>query len=67
MPIAQTQPPANAPVAAECTECAAPLRVNALLPGEILNCAECGADLEVRSVTPLTLALAPPVEEDWGE
>ncbi len=35
--------------------------------GEIIVCAGCGAELEVRSAEPLTVALAPEVEEDWGE
>ena len=66
MPIAQ---PALAPPAirTECTECAAAIQASVALPGEILDCPDCGAELEVRSVTPLVLALAPQVEEDWGE
>jgi alpha-aminoadipate/glutamate carrier protein LysW len=55
------------PATAECTECAAPLTVAAALPGEILECGDCGAELEVRSINPLVVALAPEVEEDWGE
>jgi len=35
--------------------------------GEILVCPDCGAELEVTSLTPLSLALAPREEEDWGE
>jgi alpha-aminoadipate/glutamate carrier protein LysW len=54
-------------VKAECTECAGAIQANVALPGEILDCADCGAELEVRSVSPLVLALAPQVEEDWGE
>ncbi len=54
-------------VTAECTECAGTLQASVALPGEILDCGDCGAELEVRSVSPLTLALAPQVEEDWGE
>jgi len=50
-----------------CTECDARIQANVALPGEILDCPDCGAELEVRSVTPLVLALAPTVEEDWGE
>lgn len=52
---------------AECTECSARIPVRAALAGEILECPDCAAELEVRSVSPLTLALAPDVEEDWGE
>lgn len=58
---------ATATVTAECTECAARIPANVALPGEILDCGDCGAELEVRSVSPLVLALAPQVEEDWGE
>jgi len=35
--------------------------------GEILPCPDCGVELEVRSLEPVTLQLAPKVEEDWGE
>ncbi len=52
---------------ANCTECDARIQANVALPGEILDCPDCGAELEVRSVSPLVLALAPTVEEDWGE
>ena len=52
---------------ATCTECDARIPANVALPGEILDCPDCGAELEVRSVNPLVLALAPTVEEDWGE
>ncbi|MES2154765.1 MAG: lysine biosynthesis protein LysW [bacterium] len=51
----------------ECTECAAAIPATPTLPGEILDCPDCGAELEVRSLSPLVLALAPDVEEDWGE
>jgi alpha-aminoadipate carrier protein LysW len=34
---------------------------------EILVCPGCVAELEVLEVGPLVLAVAPPVEEDWGE
>lgn len=36
-------------------------------PSEIVECVECGSVLEVVSIDPYTLALAPDVEEDWGE
>jgi alpha-aminoadipate carrier protein LysW len=52
---------------AECIDCGAALAVEVRLPGEILDCPDCGIELEVRSVTPLVLAAAPEVEEDWGE
>ena len=52
---------------AECTECSAQIPFTTVLAGEILECPDCGAELEVRTTSPLTLALAPEVEEDWGE
>jgi alpha-aminoadipate carrier protein LysW len=51
----------------ECTECAAPLETRPTMAGEILDCAECGVELEVRAIDPVQLAVAPQVEEDWGE
>ena len=38
-----------------------------VMQNEIAQCPECGAELEVASLEPLTLALAPQEEEDWGE
>ena len=58
---------ASAPITATCTECDARITATVALPGEILDCPDCGAELEVRSVNPLVVALAPSVEEDWGE
>ena len=51
-----------------CVECGAeiPLQDDLIL-GEILSCPDCGAELEVTSLDPVQLALAPEVEEDWGE
>ena len=63
----QTTQLASNTVTTECTECAARITALVTLPGEILDCADCGAELEVRSVNPLVLALAPAVEDDWGE
>jgi alpha-aminoadipate/glutamate carrier protein LysW len=34
---------------------------------EILECPDCRAELEVIAVEPVVLALAPEIEEDWGE
>jgi alpha-aminoadipate carrier protein LysW len=63
----QTVPQAMAQARPECTECGGTIPTTPTLAGEILDCPDCGAELEVRSVQPLTLALAPQVEEDWGE
>jgi alpha-aminoadipate carrier protein LysW len=38
-----------------------------LRQNEIVECPECRAELEVVTVRPTVLALAPEVEEDWGE
>jgi len=35
--------------------------------GEIVTCPDCGVELEVTGLDPVTLELAPEVEEDWGE
>ena len=52
----------------ECPECAAELNLAPdVEEGEILVCPECGVELEVMSLDPITLELAPEVEEDWGE
>ncbi|NCC32850.1 MAG: lysine biosynthesis protein LysW [Chloroflexia bacterium] len=51
-----------------CPECGATVELPAdTMTSEIVVCPECGAELEVISVDPPTLALAPEVEEDWGE
>lgn len=34
---------------------------------EILECADCSSELEIVATDPMMLALAPEVEEDWGE
>ncbi|MEM7335905.1 MAG: lysine biosynthesis protein LysW [Chloroflexota bacterium] len=52
----------------ECIECAAEVEVPSdAIVGELLICEECDAELEVTALIPLTIALAPEVEEDWGE
>ena len=52
----------------ECLECAAELELGPdLEEGEIVVCPDCGIELEVMSLDPVTLELAPEVEEDWGE
>ncbi|MCZ6833994.1 MAG: lysine biosynthesis protein LysW [Acidobacteria bacterium] len=38
-----------------------------VVKSEILPCPDCGAELEVTCIDPLTLAMAPQEEEDWGE
>jgi len=51
-----------------CPECAAELDLApGVEEGEIIVCPDCGVELEVMSVNPITLDLAPEVQEDWGE
>ncbi|MFG0305568.1 MAG: lysine biosynthesis protein LysW [Phycisphaerales bacterium JB040] len=51
-----------------CPECDAPITFDrAPLNGQIARCTDCGVELEVVSTQPLTLEIAPEVEEDWGE
>jgi alpha-aminoadipate/glutamate carrier protein LysW len=51
-----------------CPECGGALELSAeVMAHEIIDCTACGAELEVTSIKPLTLALAPDEEEDWGE
>lgn len=52
----------------ECIECGANFEIpDDTTTGEIVVCPECGVELEVISLNPPELALAPEVEEDWGE
>jgi alpha-aminoadipate carrier protein LysW len=53
---------------ATCLECGAELGLDeGVEEGEIVVCPDCGAELEVMSVDPISIQLAPEVEEDWGE
>jgi alpha-aminoadipate carrier protein LysW len=55
-------------VAVMCPECEAALDwPEKCVIGEVIPCIECGCELEVVSLQPLTLDLAPEIEEDWGE
>lgn len=52
----------------ECLECGAEVTFDAApMVGEIIQCPDCGVELEVITLDPLTIELAPEVEEDWGE
>ncbi|MEZ4670840.1 MAG: lysine biosynthesis protein LysW [Anaerolineae bacterium] len=54
--------------APSCPECGAEISVPAsVMQHELLPCPDCGTELEVVSLDPVTLELAPEVEEDWGE
>jgi alpha-aminoadipate carrier protein LysW len=50
-----------------CPECFAEVTLTSVMQHEIAQCPGCGVELEVVSLDPLTLALAPQEEEDWGE
>ena len=51
-----------------CIECGGEVAfASAPIPGEIAPCPDCGVELEVLGCEPLEVALAPEVEEDWGE
>lgn len=50
-----------------CPECEAEVMVQGLIVGEILYCSDCNAELEVLHLDPPEVALAPQVQEDWGE
>jgi alpha-aminoadipate carrier protein LysW len=51
-----------------CVECDGAIELSAdLVAGEIVECPECGVELEVVETDPLSVQLAPEVEEDWGE
>ncbi len=52
----------------ECPECAAAVTVTRRpLRGEVVRCGDCNCELEVTRIEPLSLEVAPPVQEDWGE
>ncbi|KAB1904390.1 lysine biosynthesis protein LysW [Micromonospora tulbaghiae] len=51
-----------------CPECATTVPTGAgLRPSELVECPACRSELEVLSISPVTFALAPEPEEDWGE
>jgi len=52
---------------AHCTECEAAITLQGFIVGEIIYCPDCNAELEVLGLEPPALALAPEIQEDWGE
>ncbi|MEV3923167.1 lysine biosynthesis protein LysW [Actinomadura coerulea] len=51
-----------------CPECEGPVRLaEPVRLSEVAQCADCSSELEVVGLDPVTLALAPEIEEDWGE
>lgn len=55
------------PTTPECPECAAPIAVRPEMLGELVDCDECSAELEAVALDPVRFAVAPEMEEDWGE
>lgn len=53
--------------APDCPECAAPIETRPEMLGELVDCADCSAELEAVSLDPVRFAVAPEMEEDWGE
>ena len=52
----------------QCPECAGTVPVaEDAVTAEIFVCPDCGVELEVMNLDPLRIALAPEVDEDWGE
>ncbi|MFC5185569.1 lysine biosynthesis protein LysW [Actinomadura harenae] len=51
-----------------CPECEGPVELaEPVRLSEIAQCGDCSSELEVVGVEPVALALAPEIEEDWGE
>jgi alpha-aminoadipate/glutamate carrier protein LysW len=51
-----------------CPECEGPVSIGASARlNEILECGDCRSELEIVALNPTVLALAPEIEEDWGE
>ena len=51
-----------------CPECEDDVPINdSVRLNEIVECAGCRNELEIVALSPAVLALAPAVEEDWGE
>lgn len=54
--------------AIKCPECGGMIQVAAdAMLGEVIECFDCSAELEIISLSPLSVELAPEIEEDWGE
>ena len=51
-----------------CVECGGAVELPGdVMMGEIVQCPDCGVELEVVNLDPVGIALAPEIEEDWGE
>lgn len=70
IPAAATQVPSQPAnqTACTCPECDGAIRFDRPpLRSQVVRCTSCGVELEVVNTAPVQLALAPEVEEDWGE
>jgi alpha-aminoadipate/glutamate carrier protein LysW len=55
-------------IAPACPECEEPVQIGeSARLNEIVECVGCRNELEILALSPLVLARAPEVEEDWGE
>ena len=55
-------------IAQACPECETSVSLDEPVRlSEITECPGCSSELEVVALDPLELALAPEIEEDWGE
>lgn len=55
-------------MALACPECESTMSLPAEMRlSELVECSECRVELEVVTLEPVLLALAPEIEEDWGE
>ncbi|MFD4555690.1 lysine biosynthesis protein LysW [Streptomyces sp. NPDC058469] len=53
---------------ATCPSCESDVALDAVpRQNEIVECGDCRSELEILSLEPVVLAVAPEVEEDWGE
>ncbi|MBO2445649.1 lysine biosynthesis protein LysW [Actinomadura barringtoniae] len=51
-----------------CPECEGPVELaEPVRLSEIAQCGDCSSELEVVELDPVSLSLAPEIEEDWGE
>lgn len=51
-----------------CPECTDEVTIDdSVRLNEIIECAGCRNELEIVALSPTVLALAPEIEEDWGE
>jgi alpha-aminoadipate/glutamate carrier protein LysW len=51
-----------------CPECEDEVQIShSARLAEIVECAGCRSELEIVALSPVVLAFAPEIEEDWGE